>query len=505
MARQKVKTEALAADVVKRRPRRLYEGARLSRLTSDWVTSSTSADAEINASLVLLRNRARQLVRDNDYARQALRLIRNNVVGSGIKLQAQVPMSRGSSRLNQAVNDQIEEAWVEWGRAKRCHTGGRLGWIDLQRMVIGAIAESGEVFIRLVPQPFGDSRVPLALEVLEADLCDETYESRPQQGHEWRMGVEVDQWGRPTRYAFRTRHPGDIRHGTSHEVKLVPANQILHLAILDRPHQTRGVPWLASTIKRLHHLAGYEEAEVVRARAASSLMGFITSPEGELVGDEVYDAERVSNFEPGVFKYLAPGESVSVPQLDAPDGQFPDFMRAMLQGMSAGIGISYAPLSQDYSQSNYSSSRLSLIDDRENWKVLQQYLIDNFITPVYEAWLDAAVRSGVLRLAGYESMPERFRRARWMCRGWAWVDPVKEVMAYKDAVRSGFATQSQIVSELGGDLEELMLQRQQEVERASQLGLSFDTDPAQDADAQRLEAEGVSIASEQDAEDDGTA
>jgi lambda family phage portal protein len=180
-------------------------------------------------------------------------------------------------------------------------------------------------------------------------------------------------------------------------------------------------------------------------------------------------------------------------------------MRAMLQGMSAGIGISYAPLSQDYSQSNYSSSRLSLIDDRENWKVLQQYLIDNFITPVYEAWLDAAVRSGVLRLAGYESMPERFRRARWMCRGWAWVDPVKEVMAYKDAVRSGFATQSQIVSELGGDLEELMLQRQQEVERAGQLGLSFDTDPAQDADAQRLEAEEVSIASEQDADDDGTA
>jgi len=505
MARQKVKTEAPAAEVVKRRPRRLYEGARLSRLTSDWVTSSTSADAEINASLVLLRNRARQLVRDNDYARQALRLIRNNVVGSGIKLQAQVPMSRGSSRLNQAVNDQIEEAWAEWGRAKRCHTGGRLGWIDLQRMVIGAIAESGEVFIRLVPQPFGDSRVPLALEVLEADLCDETYESRPQQGHEWRMGVEVDQWGRPTRYAFRTRHPGDIRHGTSHEVKLVPANQILHLAILERPHQTRGVTWLASTIKRLHHLAGYEEAEVVRARAASSLMGFITSPEGELVGDEVYDAERVSNFEPGVFKYLAPGESVSVPQLDAPDGQFPDFMRAMLQGMSAGIGISYAPLSQDYSQSNYSSSRLSLIDDRENWKVLQQYLIDNFITPVYEAWLDAAVRSGVLRLAGYESMPERFRRARWMCRGWAWVDPVKEVMAYKDAVRSGFATQAQIVSELGGDLEELLLQRQQEVERAGQLGLSFDTDPAQDADAQRLEAEEVSIASEQDADDDGTA
>ena len=506
MARRK-QVEQPAVEVQKRRPRRLYEGARLSRLTSDWVTSSTSADAEINGSLVLLRNRARQLVRDNDYARQALRLIRNNVVGTGIRLQAQVPMSRGSTRLNQAVNDQIEEAWQEWGRAKRCHTAGRLSFVDLQRMVIGAIAESGEVFIRLVRQPFGDSRIPLALEVIEADLCDETYEaqaSRATAGREWRMGVEVDQWLRPTRYAFRTRHPGDIRHGTSHEVRLVNADEILHLAILDRPGQTRGVTWLASTIKRLHHLAGYEEAEVVRARAASSLMGFITSPEGELVGDDVIDEERVSNFEPGVFKYLAPGESVTVPQLDAPDGQFPDFMRAMLMGMSAGIGISYAPLSQDYSQTNYSSSRLSLIDDRENWKVLQGYLIDNLLKPVYEAWLDAAVGSGALRLPGYESAPDRFRRARWMCRGWAWVDPVKEVTAYKDAIRSGFTTLSQVVAETGGDLEEVLLQRQVEVERSNQLGLAFDTDPAQDAGSQQLELESGSIASEQDAADDGT-
>ena len=35
--------------------------------------------------------------------------------------------------------------------------------------------ESGEVFIRLVKQPFGDSKVPLGLEVIEADLLDDGY------------------------------------------------------------------------------------------------------------------------------------------------------------------------------------------------------------------------------------------------------------------------------------------------------------------------------------------
>ncbi len=63
--------------------RRAYEGATVSRLTADWVTSSTSADAEIDGSLVRLRNRSRQLCRDNAYARQALRAIGQNVVGQG--------------------------------------------------------------------------------------------------------------------------------------------------------------------------------------------------------------------------------------------------------------------------------------------------------------------------------------------------------------------------------------------------------------------------------------
>jgi capsid protein len=81
-------------------------------------------------------------------------------------------------------------------------------------------------------------------------------------------------------------------------------------------------------------------------------MGFITSPEGELIGDDVMDGERVSNFEPGVFKYLNPGESVTVPSLDSPDGQFEPFLRAMLRAMAAGIGCSYETISRDFSQTN---------------------------------------------------------------------------------------------------------------------------------------------------------
>jgi lambda family phage portal protein len=236
----------------------------------------------------------------------------------------------------------------------------------------------------------------------------------------------------------------------------------------------------AAAIKRLHHLAGYEEAEVVRARAASSLMGFITSPEGELQGDEVYQDERVSNFEPGVFKYLAPGESVNVPTLDAPDGQFEPFMRAMLRAVAATTGVPYPSLSADYSQTNYSSSRLELLESREHWRTLQQFMIEHLHRPVFEQWMRAAVAVGQLDLPGYELMPERYDAVKWFPRGWGWVDPEKEVNAYKEAVRCGFATQAQIVAEQGGDLEELLVARKAEVDRAQELELQFDTNPADD-------------------------
>ena len=458
----------------------MYQGAMASRLTADWVTSGTSADAEIKGSLPRLRNRSRQLVRDNDYARQAIRAVKNNVVGTGIRMQAQVRMVRGGGRLDAPVNDAIETAWKTWCKKQYCNTAGRLSFQDLQRLVVGAMAESGEVFIRKVRQPFGGSRVPFALEVIESDQLDDNYTGKSTvDGNEWRMGVECDRWGRPVTYAFLRKHPGDAPFSApaSARHQLIPASEIIHLYLVDRPGQTRGVPWLATAIQRLHHLAGYEEAEVIRARASSALMGFIESPEGELQGDEVIDGERVSNFEPGVFKYLAPGEKVSVPALDAPDGQFEPFLRAMLRAMAAGVGCSYESVSRDFSQTNYSSSRLSLLEDRDHWRALQQYLIENFHQPVYEAWLEMAVLGGVLNLPFYETDPERYRQVRWMPRGWAWVDPAKEVQAYKDAVRCGFKTLGEVVSEQGGDLEELLVARASELEMADELDLMFDTDP----------------------------
>src|SRR3546814_7379283 len=51
---------------------RKYEAAKVSRHTSDWTALGTSANAEIGSSFAAVRNRVRQMVRDNEYAARGL-------------------------------------------------------------------------------------------------------------------------------------------------------------------------------------------------------------------------------------------------------------------------------------------------------------------------------------------------------------------------------------------------------------------------------------------------
>jgi lambda family phage portal protein len=462
--------------------KRSYAGADWGRLTADWVASSTSADSEINSSLLRLRNRSRQLCRDNDYARGALRTITNNVVGQGIPFQSQVKMRRGD-RLDETTNTQIEQAWGEWGDKKYCDVAGRLGWCEIQRLAMRSVIESGEVLIRKVNQSFGGSPVPFALEIIESDQLAEDYQGSFQQ-NEIRMGIEVDKWGRPVAYWLRTAHPGDIQYPhrrNSGRLERVPAEEIIHLYISDRPGQSRGVPWFFSCLQRMRNLGGYEEAEIVAARAAASVMGFIETADPDNLGEETINGETVRSFSPGAIEVLAPGEKFNGFAPSRPNSGFDGFVRMMLRGMAAGIGISYENLSADYSQSNYSSSRLALLNDRDTYRALQTWLISNLHQPVYEAWLDMAVLSGRLNLSIYELEPRRYQAVRWQPRGWSWVDPQKEINATILGVGAGLTTLTDEIAKQGGDIEDLLKTRKRELDMATAYGLSLYTPPQQSA------------------------
>ena len=465
----------ISSDLSKRR----YKGAAISRLTSDWTSSSSSADAEIKTSLKKLRDRSRQLCRDNPYAKQAKRTTQINVIGQGIKLQCQVQALRGKKK-DQKLCYYIEKCWKDWCKRDSCDVSGQRSFVMLENMLAGALPESGEVIFRIVRKKFGKSKISLGLEMIESDLLDEDYQvSVKRKGNEWRMGVEVDSWGRPVRFAFLTRHPGDYWFKDPYEKTkhiFLDAKDVIHLYLPERPGQNRGVPWFASVMDDLHQMSGYESAAVVRARAGASLMGFITSTEGELEADEVEDEQRVTDWEAGVFKYLNPGEDITVPNVSSPDQQYEMFIRSKTRRFASGFGCSYETISRDFSETNYSSSRLALLEDREHWKMLQTYIIENFHQRVFEEFLDAAVLDGVLNLPDYELNTDRYTNPKWQARGWSWVDPRKEIEAFRMGEAAGYYTKSQIVSMLGNDLDDNIQQIKAEQDQLSESGVQLDLD-----------------------------
>ena len=481
---------------------RQYAGADFGRLFSDWVAGSTSQDAESRMALRTMRNRVRQLGRDNDYVVNALRAIQNNVVGQGVGMQAQVMRLRGpgAGKMDDATNSAIETAWTAWKRADSCHTAGVLSFEQIERVLVRSVAESGEIFVRLIRKPFGRSPVPLGLEIIEADLLDESYNGESLQGNQIRMGVEVNEWHRPVAYHFFTQHPGDIQFGGTAGVAQkrirVPANEVIHLFRTERPGQTRGIPWFASALTRLRHMNGYEEAEVIAARASACQMGFIKTPNLDFEPQDpayqdatMMDGQRVESFEPGKIRTLGPGEEFQAFAPTRPSGLLDPFMRYMLRATAAGVGVSYETLSKDYSQSNYSSSRLALLDDRDTWRQLQSWLIAAFHQRVFEAWLQLAVLSGTLNLAGYEIQRDRFEAVKWMARGWSWVDPAKEISAARMAVRAGFTTLTDVIAQQGGDYEDLVRTRRRELDFAEEQEVYFDTDPEEFTDKGQAQVE----------------
>lgn len=483
---------------------RMYHSARASRLTADWNPSNSSADSELVSSLTQLRTRARALIRDGAYAKRAQLVVVNNVIGTGIGMQSQVMTSR--NKLNDRINDGIEAAWCEWSEADNCHTGGRLSFKHFERAAMAQVFAAGEVFIRKHYRKYGDSKVPFALELIEAERIADEWSSpslHATTGNEVRMGVEVDSFFRPVAYFIRRRHPSEVLSiaKTPNHIERVTADQIVHLAVIDRWPQTRGEPWMHAVARTFNDMGGYTEAEINRARAQACTPGAIETPEdAESFGTKQEDGSVEMETEPGVYKRLNPGEKLVPGTVTAPNPALDPFMRYMLREVAAGVGVSYESLSRDYSQSNYSSSRLALLDDRDMWRFYQSWFICDFRHQIHKEWLQQAVYAAAipeLPIEQYALDPSKFEAVLFKPRGWSWIDPTKEVDAYKEAIKDGMTTLTDVIAQTAGgqDIEDILATRERELEMMRDRNLVFETSPEfYTADANKAAAEAKAAA-----------
>lgn len=456
-----------------RKMARAYHGADTGRLFSDFISSSRSADSEIKPSLRILRDRCREISRNHPYAKRYLQIMTTNVVGAnGIRIQVRKRNDDGS--LDSVGNRIIEQAWQQWGRTGFCTVDGRISWNQAQRLFLETLARDGEVLIQKIKNPAGNP-FGFSLKFLEADYLDEGYDARLSNGNEVRMGVELDRrTGKPLNYYLFEDHPHhDQGYGskTKRHHKIVSADQIIHCYMQERAGQTRGAPWMSNVLSRLKMLDGYEEATLVNARVAASKMGFFTSPEGDgFIGDDYDNHAPILDASPGTFSQLPVGMDFKAFDPSSGTESFDEFEKAILRGIASGLGVSYVSLANNLEGVSYSSIRQGTIEDRDHFKMIQQFMIDQFIDPIYRAWLEMAITVGRINLpmGKYDLFADQ---VIYRPRGFAWVDPAKEINASVTALNNGIVSLQDVHSQYGRDTEEIFEQINREAELADRYGI----------------------------------
>ncbi len=460
--------------LLRRRKKRSFHGSNQSRLMNDFLTTTLSADSEIKGSLKVLRARARELSRNNAYARRFINSYVDNVVGPfGVNLQVRSRDPNGV--IDTFANNIIEREFTNWSTSVTAD--GKMSWMEAQRLFAETYARDGEVIIRIIKNFNNDHK--FAFEFIEADFLDTELNDHNKK---IRMGVERDDYGRPINYHFLKYHPNDTafptmeHHGTKYQK--VPADQIIHFYHQERPHQTRGVPPLSACIRDLKMLDGYMEAELVAARVSASKMGFFKSGAGDSYqGEDLIETNTpVMSASPGNFEQLPQGVEFQAFDPQHPTTAFKDFTKQVLRSIASSLSVSYNTLANDLESVNYSSLRQGALEERDHWKCEQSKMISAFHSRIFASWLEMTLLTDKLNGLPVSKF-NKFNTPVWKPRGWQWIDPKKEIEALQIGMQNGFITMQDVQSSYGRDVEDVFEQIQAEKEIATEYGINMNFEP----------------------------
>lgn len=452
---QPAKVPALARARERKLHKRSYEGGDMGRLLGEWNPAGDSANPQVYNDLATLRNRSRDLMRNNPLAIKGIQSLVSAVIGTGINPQA--------ASDDPKVNRRLMELWYQW-QAGELDVAHDRTWAALQTLWVRAWLESGGVFIRKRPRNLADGyAVPLQLQTLEVDYCDLWRNQVDDDGGYTTMGVQFDKVGRRSGYWLYRQHPGEslpVMNVATYSPVFVDASRLAYLTNPDRPGQVHGVPWLTPVMRALWDLHAYDAAERVRKRTEASFSAFVIpgdesySDTGEQEGAgtsvENQDGQILDRMEPGQIGILRGGKDIKFSQ-PTNNSQYESYVRTQHRTIAAGMRTTYERLGTDLSQVNYSSYRAGDLEFRRIVMALQRQVVIPLVCQQVWSWFCEA--AAVIDPTLPSKVP-----VKWHCPRFEELDREKELKADALAVANGFASPSQVVAERGEDFADVMVQ-----------------------------------------------
>jgi lambda family phage portal protein len=453
-----------------------YDAAKPSRVRK-FYRDQGGPNTEVARGSIPIRVQARELERNHDIARGILRTLVNNVVGpNGIGIEPQPRRTDGS--IHEEYATALRDAWMNFER--RPEVTWTHSMSKVQRLVAKTWLRDGEAFSQMligtVPGLDHGTLVPFSLELFEPDLVPMDYD----EGTKIKQGVERNAWGRKIAYMVYKEHPGEYTGGAFRgNLKRVSADRILHVALLDRIGQIRGVSEFASVITRLEDIKDYEESERVAAKIAAKLTAYVKKGDPSLyqpnVDSDGNPVPREIDFEAGmIIDSLGSGEEIGLIDSKRPNPNLVTFRAGQLKAVASGVGAGYSTISKNY-DGNYGAQRQELVEQWVNYAVLTDEFTCMFVQPVWEKFVMAAHLSGVVPMPS-DVVPSLADDALYIGQTMPWIDPLKEALGWTQLVRSGFASEVEVMRKRGVKPDDVLKQIIAWRDKTKAAELIFDTD-----------------------------
>ena len=498
--------------------------------TFGWNPIAASADADLLPELDTLLARSRDLGRNNGLMAGGMQTLRDNIVGSVLKLSAMPDYRLLGWTREQAREwgNNTEAHFRSWGETTECDAGRSLNLLGIALQGLSGAMLNGDACALPVWLPRAGSKWSTRIMLVESDRLKTPigHESNPRL----RGGIEFDRFGAPTHYHFLKQHPGDALGGllgvisgaSPMEWERIPAftpwgrRRVIHLHDKERTGQSRGKP-IVTAVMREFHMAGQYSSNELQASVANSLVAAFLesdlSPDASaaLFGEDpreqwtksVKQAQQIRKLKGAAVIPLPVGARLSSFTPGRPNPSFEAFMLATLRHIAAGLNLPYELLVKDFSKSNYSSARAALLEAWRYFIGRRRWLVDYWLRPIYELWLEEAINAGEIDAPGFYDNRYAYSKCKFIFGGKGWVDPVKEAQAAVLRMAAGLSTLERECAEQGDDFEEVLDQQAIEKDMRKERGLSTETPEAtKRSGIARRDAEDAAGASDVDDEDE---
>ena len=456
---------------------RSYAATTPGSMNSTWLPRQrTSADKEIRQAVDGLNAKAGRLYANVGLIKGAVDTKTNMIVGDEIMPKSLAVDVNGKPDIE--FRKKIQDLWLD--AVETIDMTGRSFLEDVSLVTRTTILDGNTFCIKHKV----DDRHPLKIEIVGYDRLRTDQEMVAVGDELIIQGIKYNKQNQPTGYVFWQEHPDDRSFGgTPLGAINIDAKSVWHLFEKEKPDQRRGVTQLHAVLLNAYGLGEYQDYELDGARAAASVAWAVTTNEPEtpvtgietsLTGDGSADSSELPpmmNIKPGAEIRLAPGEDIRIMEHNKPGNNYEQFVNVLIRDISAGLGMSFESVSNNYSGSSYSSARNASIQERRNYSCFRALLRKQWLNGLWREFVKTEIAVQNIFPKDKNVRPERLARVDWSFSRWNWIDPVSEVQSQVLMKNNGLTTLEDIAAEQGKDWRNIKQQQKKEQELNTELGL----------------------------------